>query len=54
MTRWTGNELDQINGADELEVSSQRSGGTLGSPRTIWVVRLGDDLYVRFGPRADV
>jgi hypothetical protein len=47
MTAWTGEELDQINGADELEVSSERSDGTLGSRRTIWVVRVGDDLYVR-------
>jgi len=47
MTSWTREELTKIAGADELEIASLRSDGTLGSPRTIWVVRLGDDLYVR-------
>ena len=47
MTAWTSEELDKIDAADELEIVSLRPDGTLGSPRTIWVVRLGDDLYVR-------
>jgi len=47
MTGWATEELDNIEAADELEVASLRSDGTLGSPRTIWVIRLGDDLYVR-------
>ena len=47
MTAWTSDELERIDGADELEISSLRPDGTLGSPRTIWVVRLADDLYVR-------
>jgi hypothetical protein len=47
MTRWTGDELKKIEAADELEIASLRSGGTLGSQRTIWVVRVDDDLYVR-------
>jgi hypothetical protein len=47
MTGWTTEELDKIEPADELEIASLRSDGTLGSPRTIWVVRLGDDLFVR-------
>jgi hypothetical protein len=47
MTGWATEELDNIEAADELEVASLRSDGTLGSPRTIWVVRLGDDLFVR-------
>ena len=47
MTGWTSDELERIEAADELEISSVRADGTLGSPRTIWVVRVGDDLYVR-------
>ena len=47
MTAWTTEELDRIDSADELEVASLRADGTLRNPTTIWVVRLGDDLYVR-------
>jgi hypothetical protein len=47
MTAWTTDELDGIEAADELEIASLRSDGTLRHPTTIWVVRLGDDLYVR-------
>ena len=47
MTGWTADELKKIETADELEIASLRSDGTLGSKRTIWVVRVDDDLYVR-------
>ena len=47
VTAWTSDELDKIAGADELRIAFLRRDGTLGSPRIIWVVRLGDDLYVR-------
>ena len=47
MTTWTSDELARIAAADELEIASARADGTLRSPRTIWVVRVGDDLYVR-------
>jgi hypothetical protein len=47
MTGWATEELDNIEATDELEVASLQSDGTLGSPSTIWVVRLGDDLFVR-------
>jgi hypothetical protein len=47
MTGWTADELERIEAADELEIASLRSDGTLGSRRTIWVVRVADDLYVR-------
>ncbi len=49
MTNWTNEELTKIGKAEELEIQSLRSDGTLRSPVTIWVVRLGDDLYVRAG-----
>jgi hypothetical protein len=47
MTGWTSDELAKIGTADDLEIASLRRDGTLRNPRTIWVVRLGDDLYVR-------
>jgi hypothetical protein len=47
MTAWTKDELDKIGAAEELEIASLRSDGTLRRPVTIWVVRVGDDLYVR-------
>jgi hypothetical protein len=47
MTGWTSDELGKIGTAQELEIASARGDGTLGKPRTIWVVRVGDDLYVR-------
>jgi hypothetical protein len=47
MTGWTSDELIRIGTATELEIASRRRDGTLRRPRTIWVVRVGDDLYVR-------
>jgi hypothetical protein len=47
MTTWTSDELTRVGNAQELQIASLRGDGTLGSPRTIWVVRHGDDLYVR-------
>lgn len=47
MTTWTNDELNRIGAAEELEIASLRRDGTLRKPVTIWVVRLGDDLYVR-------
>ena len=47
MTTWTSEELDKIGNAEELQIASLRSDGTLRKPVIIWVVRVGDDLYVR-------
>jgi hypothetical protein len=47
MSAWTNDELDRIGAADELEVTTLRSDGTPRKPVTIWVVRNGNDLYVR-------
>jgi len=47
MTAWTNEELTRIGAAEELQIASARSDGTLRSPVTIWVVRNGDDLFVR-------
>jgi hypothetical protein len=47
MTTWTNDELNKIGTAEELRITSLRTDGTLRKPVIIWVVRLGDDLYVR-------
>jgi hypothetical protein len=51
-TRWTNDELRRIEAADELEMAPVRRDGTLRKPVPIWVVRVGDDVYVRaaYGP----
>ena len=47
MTTWTSDELNKIGSAEELRIASRRRDGTLRKPVIIWVVRLGDDLYIR-------
>ena len=47
MPGWTPGELDRIGRVDELELASERRNGSLRDPVTMWVVRDGDDLYVR-------
>ncbi len=47
MATWTSDELNKVGTAEELEIASLRSDGTLRKTVTIWVVRVGDDLYVR-------
>ena len=47
MATWTDDELRRIGGAEELQVASRRPDGTLRPYVTIWVVRVGDEVYVR-------
>jgi hypothetical protein len=47
MSGWSEQELDRVGNATELQVSSRRADGSLRRFVTIWVVRAGDDLYVR-------
>ena len=47
MANWTEDELQRIGATDDLEISSARIDGTLRPYVPIWVVRIGDDLYVR-------
>jgi len=47
MSVWTTDELDGIGNAEELRLTTRRPDGTLRKPVTIWVIRHGDDLYVR-------
>ncbi|WP_208322686.1 DUF2255 family protein [Salinibacterium sp. ZJ454] len=52
MSEWTTDELDRIGRAEELKLASLRPDGSLRPYVTMWVVRAGDDLYVRsaYGP----
>jgi hypothetical protein len=47
MTQWTSDQLDKVGRAEEVQIASVRRDGTLSKPVTTWVVRHGDDLYVR-------
>jgi hypothetical protein len=49
---WTQEELAQIDENDEIQIASRRDDGSLRPFITVWVVRAGDDLYVRsaYGP----
>ncbi len=53
MNAWTTEQLRRIGEARELELASRRPDGTLNPYVTMWVVRTGDDIYVRSagGPR---
>ncbi|GEL98193.1 DUF2255 family protein [Cellulomonas terrae] len=52
MSAWASETLTAIDTADELRVSSYRPDGTLRPFVIIWVVRVGDDVYIRsaYGP----
>jgi hypothetical protein len=47
MNPWTSDELDRIGTAEELQIAPLRQDGTQRKPVIVWVVRVGDDLYVR-------
>jgi len=44
---WTAGDLDTIGAAEELQIAALRPDGSLRPYVTIWVVRVGDGLYVR-------
>ncbi len=47
MSEWTNDELNKIGNAEELRIAGLKADGTLRKPVIIWVVRVGDALYVR-------
>lgn len=47
MGTWAPPELDLFGSAAEIGIAPSRPNGSPGSYTTIWVVRIGDDLYVR-------
>jgi len=51
---WSEDDLDLFGGAGEVEVSSVRRDGSWSRSRIVWIVRVGDQLYLRSvnGPEA--
>ena len=47
MTAWSDDELARIGAAEELQSAPRRADGSTVAPTTIWVVRAGDELFVR-------
>ena len=44
---WTDDELRRVGDAEELQLASHRGDGTLRPYVTMWVARVGDEVYVR-------
>ncbi|HKC26652.1 MAG TPA: DUF2255 family protein [Jatrophihabitans sp.] len=44
---WTSDQLDRIGQAEELQINTYRRDGSLRRWTPIWVVRVGDELYIR-------
>jgi hypothetical protein len=53
MATWTTSDLDEIGRSEELDLASRRADRTLSGFVTMWVVRVGDHLYVRSAGGAD-
>ena len=47
MNGWKSDELERIGAAEEIQIAARRRASTLRDPVPVWVVRRGDDLYVR-------
>jgi hypothetical protein len=47
MSPWSDDELRRAGDATELQLAPRRTDGTLRTYTTMWVIRVGDDLYVR-------
>jgi hypothetical protein len=44
---WRGEQMDRIAGSEELQITTTRPDGSQRRWTPIWVVRVGDGLYVR-------
>jgi hypothetical protein len=53
MTSWTNGQLARIGAAHEIEVAPFRNDGSQPRPVVVWVVRHGDDLFIRSWRGAD-
>ncbi len=50
---WSADDLERIGDAEELQLASRRTGGTLRRYVTMWVVRVDHELYVRSAHGSD-
>jgi hypothetical protein len=46
-THWTNEQLNALGRAGEIDLMPLREGGSTGRSTTIWIVRVGDDLFIR-------
>jgi hypothetical protein len=46
-TKWSNEQLDSLGGAGEIDIAPRREAGALRTPTTIWIVRVGDELFIR-------
>jgi hypothetical protein len=53
MSGWTTDQLERINGAQEMRIAGRRRDGSVRKPVIVWVVRVGGDLYTRSVNGAD-
>ena len=47
MMQWTRDQLENFGRAEEVQIESFPRDGRRPKPVTTWMVRIGDDLYVR-------
>lgn len=47
LMKWTSEDLNKVGNAEEVRIATLRGDGTLRKPVIIWVVRLGNEIYVR-------
>jgi len=47
MTAWTDYQLDALSGAIEIHLKPRKDNKSLGAATNLWVVAVGNDLYVR-------
>lgn len=47
MSEWTAHEQATFGDPDEVTIATMRKDGSLRKPVIVWIVRVGDDLYVR-------
>jgi hypothetical protein len=47
MNAWTSDAARAVTAPQEVQVATRRPDGTLRRPRTIWIVRDGDRVFVR-------
>jgi len=50
---WSADELERIGSAEELRIATKRADGTLCQEVPVWVVRAGEQVYVRTWYRRD-
>ena len=47
MVAWNSTDLSAIGGSEALDIAPVRANGLTGTPRTIWVVDVADEIYIR-------